>query len=829
VGLNGEGVIPGAAERRASMGHAAEALLTSLPSEVGDIIRLGAIPNWFDRKLLARLCGRELDAVQAMPYLDRLRFVRKDTQGRFRYHGEVRDYLLAWWKARQRDRHYVVANQHALAYFSALAEAATEVERPVYEREVLYHLLIVDESVGLGYLSARFETACGRHQLSLAEAFVARAAELGDILSDEGRMWLQYFQARLDLIHRQGDAGESVFQDLAERAPASVLRALALASLGEILVKRQQWSRAITLYRTSLAWLQQDRAPIYDARIMLAIGDAYRDLADSCGGFLVESDRSLDSANRLLYSLQYLPFLIYEELVHRVSFFPNWYFGTCYQDWVLAYLRMEAVRWYRRAEKQLQDVGDRQYLAEAQLSLADLEYQLGRWSRARRRYQRLLDTDEIKGSHYRTARVRLGQGQSLLDQERLSEAEVALSEALQGFRRFEDHGSIGIAAALLGRLYAVQDRPTQAASIYVESAQAFGAAGAQLARTQVIWALEGLGKSTMLPHEQQQQVEAAISQVSERHYISRFPERLLEWFRRLAVWGALPLTYALTFVLGLGLTTSIWIIEGLFVTGLSGVRAAKTTLDFLILIAAATLPVVLALWIYRLIYTFMGAIVVHFLGRRLIPIEQEQPCYYATDAAGLVQYDASRGSTDRVAWSDISLCASVDYFQHQVRIPLISSTVLARGSSPIAVVGGITAGYSHLKQDIARHLDQQPDSPVQQNLDFRILHRPWIAISILISLALALYAVITGGFSIGAGDQSTDVSRVLLSSFILPFIVTMLLVFPAVTLWRLIHHRRILLNRLGYRIKAMPSWLLWPAAILCTIVTVLWILMLLST
>jgi tetratricopeptide (TPR) repeat protein len=777
-----------------AIGRTVEDLLALMPLQVADAIRVGAIPHWFDQDLFAHLGHGELDVAQAMTYLRRLRFVREDTQGRFRYHDEVRDYLLAWWR-QERPHQYEVANRSALAHFRALAEAATSIERPVYEREVLYHLLIVDETVGLRYLSARFEDACGRYQLGLAEGFVTQAAQLKDILTDKGRMWARYFEARLDLVYRRGDAGEATFQELADYALDPILQAVACWNLGEILVNQQHWSRAMGLYRTALDSLQRERALMYGAQVMLALGDAYRDLADSSSGFQAKIGEPVGAAGRFLHDLQHLPFLIYEWLVRRIDFLPNWYFGTNYQDWIIAYLLVEATRWYRQAERQLRDMGDTQGLAEARLSLAELEHQLGRWSRARRRYAMLLETDEIKGSLYRTARVWLGQGRAFLDEGALTKAETALSEAVETFRRFHDDGSIGVTAALLGRVYLTLSRLGEAVSAYVESTQAFGAVEDQLARTPV----------------------------TERHYITRFPEALLRWFRRLALLGALPLTYVLTFIIGVALTLSLAIIEGELVLSRAGTQT--TISDALIIVAVATLPVPLALWLYRLIYSLLGMAFVRFLGRRLLPIERDQPSYLVTDAMSLTRHDVSTGLSHTVAWSDVSLLASVDHYLWLRPIHLISGTILAANSG--MMVDAITAGYDHLKQDIARHLGRQRDGAKQQRLDFVILDGRWTLVAIVVSLAFALCMVYTGGGGATVGESMPQAKVPLpLSSYIAWFIPTLLLVFPAIVLWRLVSHQMAIRNILIYQVKTIPAWVLWLGAIVCTVIVALWIVFL---
>jgi hypothetical protein len=796
-----------------------ESLLGRMPAPVADAVRLGAIPHWFDQDLLARLGGGELDMSQVTRYLRRLRFVREDAGGRFRYHDEVRDYLLDWWR-KERAHQYQMANRAALVRFNALTEAASDFERSSYEREVAYHMLVVDEEVGLRYLSQRIEEALGHYQLGLAEGFVAQAAELNEVLSERGRAWVAYFEARLDLAYHRDDEGEAAFQKLADHAPDPVLQAVARWSLGQVRVHQHRWSQAIQLYRVCLNDLRRERTPEYTAKVLRALGDGYWDLAQTLGGFQEEAELPSGTARRFVHMLQYLPFLLYRWLVRRVSFLPNWYFGTNYQNWVIAYLLLRATGWYRRTERLLREIGEAQALAEVRLSLAELEHQLGRWSRARRRYEVLLETDEIKGSRYRTARGRLGQGRALLDEGDLSQSEAALAEALETFRRFRDPRSLGATAALLGQIYTSQDRLDEAATAYLESARAFEAAGNRLAHTQVVWTLEELAQWAPLGAEGRGQIQALVSQVSERHYLTRFPDDLLRWFRRLALLGALPLTYLLAF-LGVTLTLALVIVEGELLLERAGANVATTFTEALSLLVFAASPL-FVLWLYRLIYSLMGSALVRFLGRRLVPIERDQPSHLITDALGLKRRDGGSDVSQTVAWADVSWLASIDYHQWRQPIHLISGTLLAADSGTRVMVDAVTAGYEHLKQDVLRHLGQHQDEIKQHRLDFFLLNSRWTLATGVLSLALALYFFYTGVFKVTYAIEDTGGEVLLpLSSIITLFVLTLLLLLPPVILWRLVGHQGAIRRTLQCQVRIIPIWLLWLAAILATLIALL--------
>lgn len=812
-------------DRSTRIGRSVEGLLSAVPPSVAQALRLGAIPHWFDRALLAQLCGPELDLEQAIAYLARLRFVYQDAQGRFRYNDAVREHLNAWWR-RERSGPYAAANRRALQYFQALAAAASRHEQPVHEREVLYHLLAEDEPAGLDYLQDRFEHAWGQYALEQAEGLVEQVVERRDTLSSVGQQWRRYFEARLDLHHGRKDAGKATFADLRTGGLDPRLQALACWSLGEIRVTQHRWSQAICLYNDSLKVLRGS-APMYAARVMLSLADVYCDLAESSGGFQAQESEVVGRATQILHILQHLPFLAYEWLVHRFRFLPSWYFGTNYQDWIITYLLREAANWCRRAEKVLKEAGDLHTLVQAQLSLADLEHQLGRWAQARWRYTSLLEMDEVRSSDYRRARVRLGEGRALWAEGDPSAAEPALAEALATFRRFDDHRSAGAAALLAGHAYAALGRSDEAATAYVESVQCALAVADPLSSTQAVGALEDLARQAMLSAQRREAIEATVAQVEERHYIARFPDHLLRWFRGVALWAALPLTYVLMFAVALAFTWALQIIEGEFLFLWTGATAPAAVRDALILTAFVVLPVPVALWLYRLIYTLAGIAVVGALGHRLVSIEREQPSYFVIRATGLTRHDVSTDARQTLGWTEMSSFASVDYLLRRRSIDLISSTVVVAGTRPVIVVEAITAGYEHLKREIARALGTEKAASLRQDLDFVVFANRWLLIAVSLVLAFTLFMLGRGfgrTYGIEYAKQSGQEAVLLLTSMTYLFTFTALLVFPTLTLWRLIWHRRRVRRTLGYAVQITPSWLLWLAALLGTALTGMWLM-----
>ena len=376
-GANAGGMIAVRAENVASsspnsddvIGLALEKYLEPLPPDtVRQAVRIGAIPHRADKALLVRLGVREQD----IPALLNCCFILwDDDKQHFTYHPSVRRHLLRWWDACD-PKEYRRLSRIALSWFKEQSTNAVSQQKPSYEfeRELLYHQLIEDDVAGFNGLAGAFEDTCDEYAMDRAQGFVTDAVELDQrgILTPEGRQWLDYYQARLKLLRGQEDKGEEAFLALADRAPDRFLQTLATWNLGNLRVDQHRWTEGVRHYHTSLAAFESMGETRYAVHVMLSLGYAYCDLAEASGGLLRARPEQRPGVHRIFHVVQQLPFLAYEGLLRRNRFLPNWYFGTNYQNWIIAYLLTEGAKWYRRVERERHKSGSTALLFETQCS-----------------------------------------------------------------------------------------------------------------------------------------------------------------------------------------------------------------------------------------------------------------------------------------------------------------------------------------------------------------------------------------------------------------------------------------------------------------------------
>src|SRR5262249_12342253 len=117
------------------------------------------------------------------------------------YRPNVRQELLAWWHEIEHKQDYQKVHTLALNYYETIIKDLDDDGRISYQPEIVYHQLIVNESLGLSRLIDWFEEAYSRYAFEEADALNKAALELKDWVQPLTKDWLSYFDLRLDLVY----------------------------------------------------------------------------------------------------------------------------------------------------------------------------------------------------------------------------------------------------------------------------------------------------------------------------------------------------------------------------------------------------------------------------------------------------------------------------------------------------------------------------------------------------------------------------------------------------------------------------------------------------
>jgi hypothetical protein len=338
--------------------------------------------------------------------------------------------------------------------------------------------------------------------------------------------------------------------------------------------------------------------------------------------------------------------------------------------------------------------------------------------------------------------------------------------------------------------------------------------------------LEELRQSFSFPDQVRQQVNNVLSEVSERHYLCRFPGKLLWLFRYIGILG-LPLTYILV-IIGILIFTLLFIL--LESATVDVPDAIMKNVPLILVVVLIIFPLI---WGYRLIYSTLGKFIVRGVGRKIIEIGQEQPHLITTSSFGITyqkgsaQDDSEKHAKDSFAWADLLAFVSVNYYQGQSSLSLFSYTLLTAKSGKRIMINALTTNYKHLLQNIAYHL-KNTGNIIQHSVDFIIFENRSTVAVIIIALTVALIAIAVGphlriSHELQKPNTYSPPQQAPVTTFFLIYTMNLLSGISVSSLWRLLFHQHRVRKQLNYASKAIPLWIVWFLTIVFTLIAGLWI------
>lgn len=793
-------------------------LLDGLPPATAQAIRLAALPFAPTERQIALLLaadeaadgaadGAAMTVEEVKAALAAAHLTRADGDA-LHLQPALRTALLDWWRTSAPAR---FGELHRLL----LADLRSQAGPPPtpHDPAIVYHWLIVDEAAGRTFLQQAAEGAFDYFQLGQAEDLLAAARSSATGLSPATHAWLDYHAARLALAAQRGDCGAAAFERLAATAPPD-LQAVARWSWGQLLVQSHNWQQGLALQRQALADLPAALGPIYRARLLLTIGDAYRDLAEYSGGLAADRTRRPPSSPAARFAA--LPFDGYRQLVRRFGWLPNWYFGSSYEDWVIANLQKRATRWYRRAGQEAAATGAELLEMNAALADANLRHRLGRWNQAHTLLRRLRQHPAIQQSRYRTAKLQHITGEALAAEQRWHAAAAELAPAAATWRAYADVRALALTQHWLARVERIT-APERAGATYLDSARHYVAVDDLATATLVL----GEAESTLPGLEAATQIRSVLPAL---HYLTRFPDAFLRRARRLALFIALPVSIAA----GLLLMTLATVSYGAFLEGLlqlvrTGASFAALTPGDLLILGLFGLAPVLALWLYQGLYCGLGYAMISFSSRQVTPIEQEPPDRIELTADYLTYVNVGKATATHLAWAAVDTFVSAEHRWRRETIRLFSRLWLAERGQAAVTVQAVTIGYGHLRRELVQRLTAT-GRPALSGRDFAVTAPRGLAAALLLTgLRLAAAAPNIRPDRVGVeqpgGAVATQLATV--TPWLRELILGFLLIFLAVTLWRLVW-RRWQWRRIAPDMAPLTSaWLLWLAALMQTALVLL--------
>ncbi|MGD8398929.1 MAG: hypothetical protein PVG11_08730, partial [Anaerolineae bacterium] len=731
--------------------HLVHSIMAKKP-RLGALLRLTAVPFWFDAGLVTALRARDDgQAENVLALLDQFSFVHTG-YGRYWYSGDMRDSLLRQW-ASDPDG-LATAHRRACDYFARrLAESppGNVAVREEYAAAHLYHLLAVDQRQGIERLLALFREASDEHRLASAEKYVRVAKEHGANLSAESRAYLDYLQGRLLQLQGRWPESKAHLEALLTREGLPpVLSARIRRSVADALVPMGQAANAISLYEQALAQFKAAGDPRQAGLTMVALGNAHLNLALGVWGSgwvrLPPARSWLQPLLGLGHLLVRIPLVLY--LLWRLGFrdlLPVVHRIGSEMDWIVARVLVTAADWFHRARGTLGEAQAPGGLVEVREGLAQLYRLLDYPQRAEALNREILEMDAVQEDGYRAARARLGIAHSLLLQGKAGEAAGILEELLPVFRHFEHHRRVAQTQTLLAEATLGLDLPDKALEHHREALAEWLAANDLAAATETVHAMEAIQRQRTLSAESQEIVQETSRQLTERRYRVRYFHPMLIAFAQVALLGLVVLFF---FTVRLALRSEsgtqidataslVKPIERQIPTSEELSPDVTVTLDQQLSpsppVQAVGFIVVASFIGYLLLYTVVGWLVIV-----TTPIEEIKPGEVQAVLASPEGIRLIKPADDgeQMAWRDASVLLWSDRIVLQRPLQAFSFFALFNGAGPITV-SARTRYYQALQGLVRRRLNEHADREVRTyDLGFDVLHSGtgWLFLASLIYL-----------------------------------------------------------------------------------------------
>lgn len=182
------------------------------PASLNQLVRLCAVPHWFNTEMAQAMAGCELDdAITRLA--DRYpSFIRSHPQG-YTYHESIRNVFWHKWHLSDPERLKEISDK-LVEYLDQVIEALSFSERLDYEYERMYHLTTVDPGRGFEELDRLFQTAQDNHQVEACHRLIDWMSEHSVYLPKRYYSLLNYYKGELARELHQPALAESVFSEL---------------------------------------------------------------------------------------------------------------------------------------------------------------------------------------------------------------------------------------------------------------------------------------------------------------------------------------------------------------------------------------------------------------------------------------------------------------------------------------------------------------------------------------------------------------------------------------------------------------------------------------
>jgi len=273
--------------------------LTHASPEVAQAVWYCAVPRWFNLEIIRAMrssSSASMPAEMLLSQLLQMPFMREYAPLGYVYQQTVRHSLLERWR-REDEASFVAWNRRAQRYFTQRLRSTTtsrlqasagkhavilsESDHNLFQREQMYHTLVVDPEAGFQGFQALFRNAERNRQFGEMQALLMEVKSETPHMSDYRRIYLDYYAGVLALRSGRVDDARRTFTSLLPLIGPSHLQSKIFYRMGELEVLGGKHQDAIAWYQRCLETCKSaDCHPWEIARVLRDLGNAQTGLGD---------------------------------------------------------------------------------------------------------------------------------------------------------------------------------------------------------------------------------------------------------------------------------------------------------------------------------------------------------------------------------------------------------------------------------------------------------------------------------------------------------------------------------------------------------------------
>ncbi|MEI2692345.1 MAG: hypothetical protein V9H69_22580 [Anaerolineae bacterium] len=238
--------------------------------EVAQAVWYCAVPRWFNLEIIQTMRSSSSGSMPDQALLSQLLqmpFVRDYAPLGYVYQQTTRHALLERWR-REDVASFVAWNWRAQRYFSQRLRSTTtsrlqasagkhavilsESDHNLFQRERMYHTLVVDPEAGFQGFQDLFRQAERNRQFDEMRALLMEVQSEGPYLSEYRRVYVDYYGGVLALRSGRVDDARSTFTSLLPLTGPSHLQSKIFYRMGELEMMRGTHREAIAWYQRCL-------------------------------------------------------------------------------------------------------------------------------------------------------------------------------------------------------------------------------------------------------------------------------------------------------------------------------------------------------------------------------------------------------------------------------------------------------------------------------------------------------------------------------------------------------------------------------------------------